>query len=717
MCLALAAGCDRVLGLASVNPPDAPLIPAGTWSQIAAGETHVCGVRVDGTLWCWGTNEHGQLGLGAAASASDSPAQVGAASWNMVAAYGATTCGIQSDHSLWCWGDGASGQLGDGGTADMAAPEPIGTGRWSAVAVGGMHACALDMAGDASCWGSNATGQLGLPLATLSALMPTPVPTSLTWLSLVTGGGHTCGLAADHTAWCWGSNARGQLGNGALPTAMVVLPPVQVGIDAWTELAAGDQFTCGLRADSRLRCWGDNAYTELGGAAGTNSPSPVAPEPDLAEWIAIGTGKTHACGARIDGSLWCWGDDAAGQAGDSSYLFAQPPEPIVSGAARWTSVVGGGTITCGTGDDHNAWCFGQLVSGNATLTPQQVAGDWRSVATGTDFTCGIQPDASLWCWGGNYVGQIGDSSYVTRGQPVQIAGPSWLSVSAGYEHACAIRADHALACWGTTPYGLGDDADHLEPTVIAGRAWSSVVIGWNHTCALELGTNAAYCWGDDIDGQLGDNSMTPETHPVAVSGGQTWSTVGSYFFSTCGIASTGDVECWGYGAIGQLGNGFTANELVPTATSPPLIATRLGVGEHHGCAIDTGGLLWCWGENTYGELGTGGGDTLSPVQVSQANTPSTWLDVAASRHTCAIGADRSLWCWGRNDAGEVGNGMIGTEQPVPVQIGVATDWQQIAAGENHACGIRAGGSLWCWGGNSFGQLGLGESFTQPRLEP
>lgn len=229
-----------------------------------------------------------------------------------------------------------------------------------------------------------------------------------------------------------------------------------------------------------------------------------------------------------------------------------------------------------------------------------------------------------------------------------------------------------------------------------------------HTCAVVDG--ALYCWGGNQTGGLGLGDVDTRDVPTRVGSSGEWTLVGSGNGFSCGIRS-GDVFCWGAGTSGQLGDGQFSSALVPKQVVLPAQAAELGVGHDHVCAVLSDGRLYCWGNNTEGQLAQddpfpgAGVNSALPLQVG---SNSDWKSVSSGQgHTCGVRLDGSLWCWGRNLGGELGLGAGSLGQiRVPTRVGVASDWLVVAAGQNHTCGVRAPGRLHCWGDNSHFQLGF-----------
>lgn len=286
---------------------------------------HMCAIKNNGTLWCWGNNEDGQLGLGDTTNRSV-PTQVGTdTTWRSGAAGYASTCAIKvvaGHNTLWCWGVNAEGQMGNGTSgAPQLSPVQADLTDWLSVSLGGNHVCAVRTKGSLWCWGGNSDGQLGIG-TTVAQLHPTQVAGS--WRSVNTSndghGAYSCGIKANQTLWCWGiggeDSSQNILGLGATLQTSV---PMQVGTSTWSFIGAGAWTACGIKvADASLWCWGDGWSGNLGsGIAGdqADSSEPTAPVTGGAAWVAVARGRDHGCAVRTDATVWCWGENAQNQIG------------------------------------------------------------------------------------------------------------------------------------------------------------------------------------------------------------------------------------------------------------------------------------------------------------------------------------------------------------------------------------------------------------------
>lgn len=301
-----------------------PVGSATDWASIDTSGATSCGVRTGGALWCWGLNTDAQLGIGAD-NQRNNPVQVGTTTtWAQVSTGWHHTCAVRTDGTLWCWGLDDSGQLGTGDRTARPRPVQVGTGTdWSQVQVGGFFSCGL-RSGTAWCWGGNGFGQLGSPAGT-DSLVPVQVPGLTGLVSLGASWGTTCATAGDGAAWCWGRGDRGQLGNGV--SADSSTPTRVSGDQTWTSIAVGDSMTCGVDSTGRGWCWGDNRYGQLGDGTTTPSGLPVRVASPTA-LVDVAAGWFSGCAALVTGRTTCWGNNELGQVGDGTTTNAPTPKEI-----------------------------------------------------------------------------------------------------------------------------------------------------------------------------------------------------------------------------------------------------------------------------------------------------------------------------------------------------------------------------------------------------
>lgn len=729
-------------------------------TPVAVGMDHTCAIREDNSLWCWGFNREGQLGLGSygVEFSKTRPTRVGGSNnWNYVAAGGENSCGVQTDGSLWCWGANYDGQIGDGtdgGINRKLEPTQISaTDTWSEIAVGNYHVCALSDSGQLQCWGYGGDGQIGNGSWTTPVNLPASVLNSdLPWLMVSAGDRHSCAIKSNNTLWCWGRGADGRLGDGF--TTDRNTPTIVAG--EWSKVAAGGSHTCAIRSDGALRCWGDNEFGQLGnGLSGFGESSSL---PDVVNsavnWTDITAGSNFTCGIKLDGTLWCWGQNYFGQIGqgDSGGQDTHDLPTQIGTETQWRSVKASGTgdHVCAYKQDDSFWCwgdngYGQLGEGSVvdgtnqySLVPVPVNPDtdWASISLGYYHSCAIKENGSLWCWGDNTDGTVGDGSQLDKSIPVQVGSDlDWKQVSANSEHTCAVKTTGSLWCWGNNG---GDDILGLGPiasfTVLPSPQqlgtdtdWEKVSTGTTHSCALKT-NGSIYCWGNGASGRLAQDSTdtADKDIPVPIISSQAWLSVSAGYMHTCAVATDNSLWCWGSNSNGATGQGTSSSSLyLPAPVGLDMDWLNVNSGMYYTCGIKTAvdvslvptHQLLCWGDNDDGQTGDGTASTILKLDPGVvAGDPTDWRAVSAYRfHTCGVKYDNTLWCWGNNEDGSVGNNIddgnsAGIPTPTPQQIGDA-EWEAVEVGGFHTCAIKQNGTLWCWGRNTKGQLGNGSAWS------
>jgi alpha-tubulin suppressor-like RCC1 family protein len=297
--------------------------------------------------------------------------------------------------------------------------------------------------------------------------------------------------------------------------------PVGGGL-TFDRLAAGGAHTCALTGDGTAYCWGDNAAGQLGDNTNTRRTGPVAVVTDL-RFVVLDLGAAHTCGLTAAGAAYCWGDNTRGQLGDGTIAPRSTPGPVDG--------------------DH---IFTQIAAGGFSI----------------GHTCGLTTAGAAYCWGNNENGRLGIGSMDVDAHPVptEVSGDLVLAgVTAGLGgHSCAWTASGSAYCWGSNDFGgLGNgttSASSVPVPVSGGHAFEQLVAGGfiGHTCALEDG-GAAWCWGENERGQVGDGTTADRLEPAAVTGGRSFEMVDAGFRHSCGRTVEGVVYCWGSGATGQLG--------------------------------------------------------------------------------------------------------------------------------------------------------------------
>jgi alpha-tubulin suppressor-like RCC1 family protein len=226
---------------------------------------------------------------------------------------------------------------------------------------------------------------------------------------------------------------------------------------------------------------------------------------------------------------------------------------------------------------------------------------------------------------------------------------------------------------------------------------AGIAAGQYHTCAVIAG--ALFCWGDNPDGALGLGDTTARNQPTRIRLPQAVAQVTAGDDFTCFRNDGGQIFCFGTNDFNELGLGDIERRFTPTLVPLPQGAKQIAAGFEGACAITNDGALYCWGRNNEGQLGQGEWPPVSGARPLRVGMNNDWTKVSPGQgHACGIRAPGSLWCWGRNSDGELGQGDGASAQiRAPVRVGTASDWIDVDSGQNSTCGIRADGSLWCWG--------------------
>ncbi len=350
-------------------------------------------------------------------------------------------------------------------------------------------------------------------------------------------------------------------------SAITVAPPAQ-----FTSVRGGYWSTCGLTAAGTAYCWGYNGYGELGNAWVPSSRWPLGVTGGIS-FASVAAHFLHSCGLTSAGSAYCWGANGSGQLGDGAFANSSVPQ-AVSGGLVFTTLTGGEYHTCGLTAAGAAYCWGandqgQLGNGTMSISPVPVAVagglTFTAIDAGANQTCGLTAGGQAYCWGANGLGSLGDGTFVDRLVPVAVVGGlSFTTVNAGYA-TCALTAAGEAYCWGYNGYGQlgnGSSVNSAVPVKVAGGLTFTSLTGGDHTCGL-TSSGTAYCWGANSVGELGDGSTISRSSPVPVMGGLIFASLWSKGLQTCGIATGGVAYCWGDNEFGELGDGTTINRSIP----------------------------------------------------------------------------------------------------------------------------------------------------------
>jgi alpha-tubulin suppressor-like RCC1 family protein len=355
--------------------------------RISAGWQHSCGLTSSGAAYCWGINSSGELGDGSTIGTSYPVMVATSLTFSSISAGWQHTCGLTLSGAAYCWGRNTSGQLGDGNNANLMSLVPVAvvapTGGnflgFSSISASLYHTCGLALNGTAYCWGGNSEGQFGNN-STGSSNVPVIVNAFLTFSSITTGTYHTCGLTLSGATYCWGRNSSGELGNNSTTNSNA--PVLVAAPQTFSSVTAGDAHTCALGLNGEAYCWGRNIFGELGDNSTTNSSAPL-PVATTLTFSSIKAGGTFSCGLTLSGAAHCWGGFSDGELGNGFFGSSSVPVAVVAPA-------GGNVLT------------------------------FSSISAGFAHSCGLTSRGTAYCWGRNGTGQLGDSSTSNKNVPVAV---------------------------------------------------------------------------------------------------------------------------------------------------------------------------------------------------------------------------------------------------------------------------------------------------------
>ncbi len=661
--------------------------------------------------------------------------------------------------------------------------------------------CALLVDGTAYCWGLNPSGQArfgGAPLPRVVAT-PTKVPGVAGLTSLSLSATHSCGLDAAGDSWCWGLNdgfALGAAGAGG------VFPPIQSSLPKLAQIVAGYHLSCGRDAGGQVVCVGDVA-----GLPPSATPAPIAGPAGIGSIaLASSSASSHAftCSLTMGGEVYCWGDTAPVQLpkpslpGATRISVTQMDEVFVANGAKVQrsigSVAGGafldvpqgaltGTITalaaeteaCVINDQARLFCvddrYGQLSAGgfverSGLGAVTAVGVGWTPLQAGPN-SCAAG-DADVWCWGDDYSGQLGlglphavpdatptgltavDDATTSTSATLARVGAAWHRAGESRALLAAGASDESTtfvpipALAGATRAWVGD-GDHGSRAyaafassfarftsagtkltsgelLAAGSDWTEIWIDGARTFGrsptLGLWSLAPAAALDPVLGTGAPPDGAPHqvvTGLADVAGFAKYRDAYSTPTHACAWDSAGAATCWGGNSVGQCGvDPTSADEFdtpPPTSAGNLPATSAMCTGWAHTCSLGLDQIVRCWGDDGAGQLGRGAevGRDWNPAPVVTATGPLSAVAVACGyAYACALGADGLVYCWGANDEGQLGRGTRTAREDVAVAVAQVSDAQRLIVNADHACAIAgATRALVCWGSSYWGQLGLG----------
>jgi alpha-tubulin suppressor-like RCC1 family protein len=628
--------------------------------------------------------------------------------WVSVSAGRFHTVGVKSDGSLYTWGDNKYGQLGDGTLVSKASPTRIESDSdWLSVSAGPSFTLALKKNGSLYAWGAIMEY---VPDSGKSFILKSPVRigSDSDW-AMVSAGFSTLALKKDGSLYKWSlSDFIRPSGEDA---TFVSIPPTRIGSDTdWMFISAGNNFYAAIKKDGSLYTWGKNYNGQLGlgysWSEYLENPTRVGEDTDWAS-VSAGTGN-HCVALKKDGSLYGWGGNIYGGLGEATSNLSVPTR--MGTDSQWISASAGDTVTSAVSKDGSIQIWGKwpgisLENNSVTALNADGMSPWAAISTGRFHAVALKKNGTLYSWGWRWYGQVGNGS--TGNGKVQIplkTDKNWSAVSTGYEHALLLKTDGSLYACGNNRGGqLGDGSGEYRyyPGRIGTESdWKSVSAGAYHSTGLKQ-DGSLFTWGSNSCGQLGDGTLTQRSTPVQVGGAGEWAAVSAGMYQTFAVKKDGTLYTWGID-----NNDFTNyNSMI---LSPQMIGydsdwVDVSAGDENVIALKSDGSIYVWGYADHGVLGPVMYYYYFPTPI-MVGYDFAWKSATLGEyHVLLVKNDGSLYSWGENYGGTLGLGDDSIEiVSTPTRIGNDSNWTCVSG----TMAIKDDGTLYVWGENIFGNLGL-----------
>ena len=676
---------------------------------IAVGESHSLVIKSDKTLWAAGDNSYGQLGVNTYEESSGLKVMNNIV---YVEANDNVSFAIDANGTLYGWGDNSEGQV-SASQARYIIDSPLKLmDNVVAVSAGDTHTLALKADGTVYGWGSNNNGELGRSSG-YSGNSAEVIMTDV--VDIAAGDGFSLFVTKNGELYACGSNDNGQLGNGTYRSASTPVVSVSSGV---SRVDAGSSHSVILKTDGTVWTAGLNDCGQLGNGSENTNNSFVSAK--LSNAVEVFAGASSSGALNSSGNIYTWGDNSSGQLQNSRDTNLNSPASVASGAA---SVAFGehhslllksnGTVpSAGTG------AYGELFSAPvvSASSPSRVLKDIVSYSAGADHAAAVDSDGRLYTWGNNDRGQLGLGDTSSRSKPTQVRFSNYaVQVWCGNKVTFVLTEDNDVYAFGdNSGYMLGIDS---RKSTINKPEWVEDISGYSKIeiypsdgFCLALLDGDIYGWGKNSSSKMLElpKTVSSPTQIDGIPSNISKLAVGNNH--VLALESGGTVWVWGANGSSQLGIDSSSTVSEPEQLT---IVNRKGetvadgfsdiaAAENHSMALDTDGKVWVFGSNGSGQLGTDSSRIKTPTSVS------TYVEyVFAGKTACAVISGGELMLSGDNKGGALGDGTTKNRAEFTKVTGKDTDYASI--GNGFGGFINYDMELWCWGNNSYGQVGSGAS--------
>lgn len=739
--------------------------------KVVSGVDYNIALKSDGTVWSWGYNNYGELGLGDSAKRLE-PTKVNIEGIIDIAAGNHHTLLLKQDGTVWAMGLNNYGQIGNNTTTNVNVPTQVqGLESIIKITAGANHSVALKSDGTAYSWGYNNYGQLGDNTTTRRSV-PVEVRRVANLKEISAGNHSTLGLDTEGNVWVWGLNTSGQLGLGTKTN--VILPTKLTSINQVAHIDLGTNYGMAVTESGEVYSFGVNESGQLGIGNKTNQTTPKqvvqADGTPLTNIEYVSAGTKHVLAKTKTGLAYGWGLDSSSQLGDDQTANKLRAVPITyaGDSDEITAVLevsSGNNHSVLVREDGTVWTVGKNNYGQIGDETTVNKKSWVCIS---DTRIKVKETSiTIHSIGGNYTlspilgvgfnllyddGEDGDFAYASK--DTEVADVSEKGIITGVKRGktkigitetntentvyvdvyvldendvafpqivtreattVALKADGTVWTWGQNnngQLGLGDTKNRIAPTKVAIEDVVKIATSGTHTLALKK-DGSLWAWGAGTVGQLGNGILQNSTVPVQVkdeTGMNYLSSVKEIATSTqnsMAVTNDGKVYSWGLGTSGQIGNGAKNNQAMPTKVNGLSNITKIAGGNLSCYAITDEGEVYAWGYNNRGQLGDGT-NTLRTQPVKVPNLTGI-IEISASNteQVLALKDDGTVWGWGYSNLGALTDVGGSTPKQIAGKTNRIKEISGISAGYYAGLAITDEGKVLSWGTNGFGGLGNG----------